>query len=83
MRRRRRNSEKIGNRKVYINKGRKGCAAIYHTWLLDEVSIHLIPVLFGNGTQLFEHLNRVHISLEIIEVIQTAEAIHLRFRVIK
>jgi hypothetical protein len=33
--------------------------------------------LFGNGTQLFEHLNRVHISLEIIEVI------HLRLRVIK
>jgi hypothetical protein len=39
--------------------------------------------LFGNGTQLLEQLNRVHISLEIIEVIQTVEAIHLRFRVIK
>jgi len=33
--------------------------------------------LFGNGTQLLEQLNRVHISLEIIE------AIHLRFHVIK
>ena len=83
MRCRRRNSEKIGRRKGYINKGRKRCAKIYHTWLLDEISIHLVPVLFGNGTQLLEQLNRVHISLEIIEVIQTAEAIHLRFRVIK
>ena len=82
MRRRRRNSEKIGRRKGYINKGRKRCATIYHTWLLDE-RFTSVPVLFGNGTQLFEHLNRVHISLEIIEVIQTVEAIHLRFRVIK
>jgi hypothetical protein len=39
--------------------------------------------LFGNGPQLLEQLNTVYISLEIIEVIQTVEAIHLRFRVIK
>jgi dihydrofolate reductase len=51
--------------------------------LIDEISIHLIPVLFGSGTRLFEHLNSEHISLEIIEVIKTAEAIHLHFRVIK
>ena len=51
--------------------------------LIDEISIHLVPILFGNGTQLLEQLNRVHISLEIIEVIQTVEAIHLRFRVIR
>jgi hypothetical protein len=40
-------------------------------------------VLFGNGTRLFELLDGEHISLEIIEVIQTAEAIHMRFRVVK
>jgi hypothetical protein len=40
-------------------------------------------VLFGSGTRLFEHLEGEHISLEMIEVIQTAEAVHLRFRVVK
>jgi hypothetical protein len=45
-------------------------------------AVNDIPVLFGSGTRLFEHLDSEHISLEIIEVIQTAEAIHLRFRVI-
>jgi dihydrofolate reductase len=50
---------------------------------IDEISIHLVPVLFGSGTRLFERLNSEHVSLEIIEVIQTAEAIHLRFRVIQ
>ena len=50
---------------------------------IDEVSIHLVPVLFGSGTRLFEGLDSEHISLEPIEVIQTAEAIHMRFRVAK
>ena len=51
--------------------------------LIDEISIHLVPVLFGSGTRLFEGLDSEHISLEILEVIQTAEAIHMRFRVVK
>src|SRR5918995_4058901 len=51
--------------------------------LIDEISIHLVPMLFGSGTRLFDGLDGEHISLEIIEVIQTAEAIHMRFRVVK
>jgi dihydrofolate reductase len=51
--------------------------------LIDEISIHLVPVLFGSGTRLFEGLEGEHIPLEIIEVIQTAEAIHMRFRLVK
>jgi dihydrofolate reductase len=49
--------------------------------LIDEISIHIVPVLFGSGTRLFEGLEGEQISLEILEVIQTAEAIHTRFRV--
>ena len=51
--------------------------------LVDEISIHLVPVLFGSGTRLIEDLGDEHIQLETTEVIQTKEAIHLRFRVIK
>lgn len=49
--------------------------------LIDEISIHLVPVLFGSGTRLFEHLGGDHIQLETAEVIETPAAIHLRFRV--
>jgi dihydrofolate reductase len=51
--------------------------------LIDEISIHLVPVLFGSGTRLFEGLDSEHIPLETIEVVETKEAIHLRFRVVK
>ena len=51
--------------------------------LVDEIFIHLVPVLFGSGVRLFEHPGSEHVPLETVEVIQTAEAIHLRFRVVK
>lgn len=51
--------------------------------LVDEIFIHLVPVLFGAGTRLIEDLRGKHVQLETTEVIETKEAIHLRFRVIK
>ena len=51
--------------------------------LIDEVSVHVVPALFGSGTPLFGDLDSQHISLEPVEVIETAEVIHLRFRVVK
>ncbi len=49
--------------------------------LVDEISIHLVPVLFGGGTRMFEHLGGEHIRLETTSVIQTPAATHLGFRV--
>lgn len=51
--------------------------------LIDEISIHLVPVLFGSGTRLFEGLDSEHIPLEIVEVVKTPEVIHMRFSVVK
>jgi dihydrofolate reductase len=51
--------------------------------LLDELSIHLIPVLFGSGTRMFDHLDGRHVELEPGETIQTPAATHLRYRVVR
>ena len=51
--------------------------------LVDELSIHLVPVLFGSGTRMFEHLGGEHVQLEPIEVIETRAATHLRVRIVK
>ncbi|HEX8133919.1 MAG TPA: dihydrofolate reductase family protein, partial [Actinomycetes bacterium] len=51
--------------------------------LVDELSIHLVPVLFGTGTRMFERLGDQHVQLEQIGALQTAAATHLRFRVIR
>jgi dihydrofolate reductase len=51
--------------------------------LVDELSIHLVPVLFGGGIRMFEHLGGEHIELEPIEAIETRAATHLRYRIVK
>jgi dihydrofolate reductase len=48
--------------------------------VLDEVQIHQIPVLFGSGRPLFEVLPS-RVELEIVRVIDTPEATHIRYRV--
>lgn len=48
--------------------------------VLDEIQIHQIPVLFGGGGRLFEALSS-RVELEIIRVIDTPQATHLRYRV--
>ena len=49
--------------------------------LVDEISVHLVPVLFGSGTRMFEHLGGEHIQLETVEVTESPAATHLRFRI--
>ena len=49
--------------------------------LLDEIVISLAPVLLGSGTRLFDHLDG-QVQLERTDVIATANATHLRFRVL-
>jgi dihydrofolate reductase len=51
--------------------------------LVDELQIHLAPVLFGAGISTFAGLADRHIELEPIEVVHTAAAIHMRFRVVR
>jgi len=48
--------------------------------VLDELQIHQIPVLFGGGRRLFEVVPS-RVELEIVRVIDTPEATHIRYRV--
>jgi dihydrofolate reductase len=50
--------------------------------LLDEIQLSLAPVLLGSGTRLFEHLDG-RFQLECTKVIDTPNATHLRFTVIR
>lgn len=51
--------------------------------LADEIHIHLIPVLRGGSTRLFDHLGDKHIELEQLKVIGSPSVMHLAFRVVK
>jgi dihydrofolate reductase len=48
--------------------------------VLDELQIHQIPVLLGAGRRLFEVLPS-RVELEIVRVVDSPEATHIRYRV--
>jgi dihydrofolate reductase len=49
--------------------------------VLDELQIHLVPVLLGEGRRLFEHLGAGHIELEQTRIVEGEGVTHLRYRV--
>jgi dihydrofolate reductase len=50
--------------------------------LLDELEIHLVPILFGEGRRLFEHLGVEHRELERTRVLEGDGGVtHLHYRV--
>jgi dihydrofolate reductase len=72
-----------GDKDVTVMGGADTGQQYLRAGLLDELSIHLVPVLFGDGTRMFEHLGDRHLQLENAGSTQTGAATHLRFRVVK
>ena len=68
-----------GDRNVFVH-GAYTAQRAFEAGVLDELQIHLIPVLFGGGRRLFEVLPS-RVELEIVRVIDTPEATHIRYRV--
>jgi len=51
--------------------------------LVDEIQMHIVPVLFGSGTRMFEDMGVGHLWLEPVEVVDRPLATHIRYRVVK
>jgi dihydrofolate reductase len=51
--------------------------------LIDEIQIHLAPVLLGEGVRFFDRSGAAPVGLETIAVSQAGQISNLRFRVIK
>ena len=50
--------------------------------VLDELEIHLIPVLLGQGRRLFDHLGPEHIELERTRILEGENGVtHMHYRV--
>jgi dihydrofolate reductase len=69
-----------GDRDVQIRAGAYTVQRALEAGVLDEVQIHQVPVLLGQGRRLFDVLPSL-IELEIVRVIDTPEATHIRYRV--
>ena len=68
-----------GDKNVGIWGGANVIRQYLEAGVLDEMQIHLVPVLFGSGIRLFEDLDPQGIELRRGSSIDTPGATHLRF----
>jgi dihydrofolate reductase len=72
-----------GDKDVSVAGGANIIQQYLSAGLLDEIQIHLVPVLLGDGRRLFDHIGAEQIELEITRVIESPEVTHIKFRVVK
>jgi dihydrofolate reductase len=73
-----------GDKDVAVAGGADVVQQYLKAGLLDELQLHVVPVLLGDGVRLFEdHLGTDQVELECTRVIQSPAVTHLRYRVVK
>jgi dihydrofolate reductase len=50
--------------------------------LLDELELHVVPVLLGDGARLLEDLGDAEVQLEQVRAVEAPGVTHLKYRVV-
>lgn len=73
---------------VAMVHGAGAAQALLRAGEIDELDLHVVPVLLGRGRRLFDHLGAEHIDLELVRQVHTGEVddsgqhvLHLRYRI--
>jgi dihydrofolate reductase len=51
--------------------------------LIDEMQIHVVPVLLGDGARLFDNLGDAEVGLECTAAVEAPGVTHITYRVVK
>ena len=71
--------EAAGDADVMVH-GADLAQSLLRAGVLDEMEIHLVPLILGDGRRLFEHLDPI--ELEIARVVDAPGVTHIRYRVL-
>ena len=72
-----------GDRNVDIAGGASTVRQYLGEGLIDELQLHVVPALLGDGLRLFEGLGARRRDLEPVRVVDTPLATHLKYRFVK
>jgi dihydrofolate reductase len=72
-----------GDKNVAVAGGAKAVQQYLNSGLLDEIQIHLVPVLLGGGVRLLDNVERDRARLECIRVVESPTVTHIKYRVVK
>jgi dihydrofolate reductase len=71
-----------GDKDVFIGGGAQVINEYLAAGLLDELEVHVVPILLGGGERLFEGVGP-DVKLEQIRAIEAPGVTHLKYRVVK
>ncbi len=72
-----------GNRAVGVSGGADVVQQYLRAGLLDELQIHVAPLLLGGGVRLLENLGGDLPELDCTRVVDSPAVTHLRYRILR
>ncbi len=76
-------SRRAGGKDVALGGGANVAQQYLAAGLIEEMEIHLVPLLLGGGTRLFERLAGSDVKLEPLRTLDGPGVTHLRYRIVK
>ncbi len=70
-----------GDKDVQVAGGGSAVQQYLRAGLLDELLIHIAPVLLGGGVRLFDNLDGADVKLDPIQALESPAVTHVRYRV--
>jgi dihydrofolate reductase len=70
-----------GDKNVALGGGANTIQQFMNAGLIDEMQIHIAPLLLGGGVRLFDQLSTKQLGLEKTRVIDSPLVTHLKFRI--
>jgi dihydrofolate reductase len=72
-----------GDRNVAVAGGASAAQQYLAAGLLDELQLHVAPILLGDGVRLFDDPSVARNPLELVRVVDSPAVTHLKYRVVK
>jgi dihydrofolate reductase len=73
--------EAAGGKDIALAGGADVAQQFLRAELVDEMQLHVVPVLLGGGTRLLDNLESTKLELECIRVVAAPGVTHLKYRV--
>jgi dihydrofolate reductase len=71
--------EAAAGRDIAIRGGAKTVQQFLAADLVDEIQVHIVPILLGQGIKLFDELDLAPVKLRTTRVVESPAVTHVRY----
>ncbi|MBA2469067.1 MAG: dihydrofolate reductase family protein [Chloroflexia bacterium] len=72
-----------GDKDVQMSSGANIIQQCINAGRLDEIQVHISPVMLGAGTRLFDGIDAARLKFDPVRVIESPNVTHIRYRFVR